>query len=52
MGHKNTNVPLILKVLDIVFFYAQDNLVVKKVAAPSKNHAKCPIICFARDKKK
>ncbi len=27
--------------------YAQDNLGVKKVSAPSKNPAKCPIICFA-----
>jgi hypothetical protein len=31
--------------------YAQDNLGVKKVAAPSKNPAKCPIICFAQEKK-
>jgi hypothetical protein len=31
--------------------YAQDNLGVKKVSAPSKNSAKCPIICFAREKK-
>jgi hypothetical protein len=31
--------------------YAQDNLGVKKVSAPSKNPAKCPIICFAREKK-
>ncbi len=32
--------------------YAQDNLGVKKVSAPSKNHAKCPIICFYPAKKK
>jgi hypothetical protein len=31
--------------------YAQDNLGVKKVSAPSKKPAKCPIICFAREKK-
>jgi hypothetical protein len=31
--------------------YAQDNLGGKKVSAPSKNPAKCPIICFAREKK-
>jgi hypothetical protein len=35
------------------FFFAgaQDNLGVKKVSAPSKNPAKCPITCFAPDKK-
>jgi hypothetical protein len=31
---------------------AQDNLGVKKVSAPLKNPAKCPIICFAHEKKK
>jgi hypothetical protein len=31
--------------------YAQDNLGVKKVLAPSENPKKCPIICFASDKK-
>jgi hypothetical protein len=31
--------------------YAQDNLGVKKVSAPSKNPAKCTIIYFAREKK-
>jgi hypothetical protein len=68
-------VPLILKVLDIIFWsgaknimghfagffegldlfdpkialrYAHDNF---KVKAPSKNPAKCPIICLAREKK-
>ncbi len=30
---------------------AQDSLGVAKVLAPSKNPAKCPIICFAREKK-
>jgi hypothetical protein len=30
---------------------AQDNLGVKKVSAPLKNPAKCPIICFACEKK-
>jgi hypothetical protein len=28
--------------------YAQDNLGVKKVSAPSKNHSNCPIMSFAR----
>jgi hypothetical protein len=68
LGPKNTNAPLILKVLEIIFlsgakhmmghflgffefFYAQDNLGVKKVSAPSKNPKKCPIICFAHEKK-
>jgi hypothetical protein len=56
LGHKNTNVPLILKVLEIIFGvfrggFAQDNLGVKKVSAPLKNPAKCLIICFAREKK-
>ncbi len=52
------NVPLILKVRDIIFFegkiyngYAQDNLGVKKVSAPSKNPKKGHIICFAPEKK-
>jgi hypothetical protein len=56
-------IPLILKVEDIIFFsrakhimghcfrYAQHNLGVIKVSAPSKNPKKCPIICFAPDKK-
>jgi hypothetical protein len=30
--------------------YAQDNLGVKKVKAPSKNPKNCHIICFAPDK--
>jgi hypothetical protein len=30
--------------------YAQDNIGVKKVSAPSKNSAKYPVICFAREK--
>jgi hypothetical protein len=33
------------------FHYAQDNLGVKKVSAPSKNPKKCPILCFAPEKK-
>ncbi len=59
------NVTLILKVRDIIFFfagktyngafcgvcYAQDNLGVKKVSAPSKIPQKCPIVCFAPEKK-
>jgi hypothetical protein len=55
------NVPLILKVRDINFFlrvkhnwafhYAQDNLGVKMVSAPSKHPEKCPSIFFAPDKK-
>jgi hypothetical protein len=56
------NILLILKVRDnVIFFagktyngafrYAQDNLGVKKFSAPSKNSQKCPIICFAPDKK-
>jgi hypothetical protein len=32
--------------------YAWDNLVFNKVSAPFKNPAQCPIICFAREKKK
>jgi hypothetical protein len=28
--------------------YAQDNLGVKKVSAPSKNPSNCPIMSFAR----
>jgi hypothetical protein len=40
------NVPLILKVRDIIFFCRQ------KVEAPSKNPKKRPSICFAPDKKK
>jgi hypothetical protein len=35
----------------VVVRYAQDNLGVKKVSASSKNPAKCPMICFAREKK-
>ncbi len=31
--------------------YAQDNLEVKEVSALSKNLSKCPILCFAPDKK-
>jgi hypothetical protein len=31
--------------------YAQDNLVVKKISAPSKNPSKCPILCFAFETK-
>jgi hypothetical protein len=34
------------------FRYAQNNLGVKTFSAPSKNPKKCPIICFALDKKK
>jgi hypothetical protein len=34
----------------IAFRYAQAILGVKKVSAPSKNPAKCSIICFAREK--
>ncbi len=34
----------------IALHCAQDNLGVKKVSAPSKNPAKWPIICFAREK--
>ncbi len=33
------------------FRYAQDNLGVQKVSAPSKNLEKSPSICFALDKK-
>ncbi len=40
------------KISQIALRYAQDNLEVKKVSAPSKNPGKCPIICFAREKKK
>jgi hypothetical protein len=32
----------------IALRYAQDNLGVKKVSAPSKNPSNCPIISFAR----
>ncbi len=39
--------PISLKSKDI-----QDNLGVKKVSAPWKNPSKCPIMCFAREKKK
>jgi hypothetical protein len=35
----------------IALRYTQDNLGVKKVSAPLKNPKKCPIICFAPDKK-
>jgi hypothetical protein len=35
----------------ITICYTQENLGVKKVSAPSKNPAKCPIICFACEKK-
>jgi hypothetical protein len=35
----------------IVLRYTQDNLGVKNVSAPLKNPKKCPIICFAPDKK-
>jgi hypothetical protein len=35
----------------IALRYAQDNLGVKKVSAPSENPKKCPIISFAPDKK-
>jgi hypothetical protein len=49
--HKNINV---LKIGHFLGFFegadSQDNLGVKKVSAPSKNHLKCPIICFAREK--
>jgi type IV secretory pathway VirB10-like protein len=52
------NVPLIWKVREIIFFlraklksYAQDNLGVKKVSAPSKNLSNCPIMSFAQEKK-
>jgi hypothetical protein len=31
--------------------YAQENSGVKKVSAPSRNPSKCPITCFAPDKK-
>jgi hypothetical protein len=31
--------------------HAQDNLGVKKVSTPPKDPAKCPIICFTREKK-
>jgi hypothetical protein len=34
----------------IALRYAQDNLGVKKVLAPSKNPSKCSNICFAREK--
>ncbi len=56
------NVPLIWKVREIIFFlagkthngtvrYAQDNLGVKKVSAPSKNLENCPIMSFAQENK-
>jgi hypothetical protein len=31
--------------------YAQDNVEVKKVSAPSKSPSKCPMMCFACEKK-
>jgi hypothetical protein len=37
--------------LSLALRYAQDNLGVKKVSAPSKKPSKCPIICFAGEKK-
>ncbi len=37
---------------DIQVSDAQDNLEVKRSRPPSKNAKKCPIICFAPDKKK
>jgi hypothetical protein len=49
------NVPLFLEVRDFMFFrrgkhirFAQDNLNVKKVLAPSKNPAKWLIMCFSQ----
>ncbi len=35
----------------ITYYPAEFKIGVKKVSAPSKNPAKCPIICFAREKK-
>jgi hypothetical protein len=34
--------------VEIALHFAQDNLDVKKVLAPSKNPAKCLIMCFYR----
>jgi hypothetical protein len=51
LGHKNTNLPLVLKVQEIVFFLSEAKHIMGPFLGFFEGASKCPIICFAPEKK-